>query len=96
MLCEHLIGLEQHLVQAGIREVYRGSPWSKNCREWAYFECLLDLSALRARLDLSPSVIEHIHRGTHDGAEAGFVCTCRWDAVMGAYPDDAAHIRILR
>lgn len=93
MICEHLTGLELELLRADIKELYRGQPWSKNCREWVYFDCCLDLAGLRARLDLAPSVIDHVHRGTHDGAEAGFVCTCSWDAVMGAHPDVAARPR---
>ena len=93
MLCEHLTGLEQELLRMGLKEVHRGQPWSKNCREWVYFDCRLDLVALRARLDLAPSVIDQIHRGTHDGSEAGLVCTCRWDAIMGAHPDSAANLR---
>jgi hypothetical protein len=93
MVCEHLTGLEQELLRMGIKEVHRGQPWSKNCREWVYFDCCLDLVALRARLDLAPSIIDHIHRGTHDGSEAGLVCTRCWDAIMGAHPDNAANLR---
>ena len=50
MVCEHLTGLEQELLRMGIREVHRGQPWSKNCREWVYFDCCFDLVALRAWL----------------------------------------------
>lgn len=92
MVCEHLQRLEQDLKQAGFKETYRGQPWSTNCREWIYFDCLLDLVALRARLRLPEIVIDHVHRGTHDGSEAGFVCTCRWDAIMGAHAEYVAEL----
>lgn len=95
MLCEHLLKLEQDLRDAGIKETHRGQPWSKNCREWVYFDCRLDLVSLRARLNLAQVVVDHVHRGTHDGSEAGFVCTCRCDAIMGAHPDDARNLPVV-
>ena len=42
MVCEHLYPLEQALLAAGIAETYRGQPWSRNCREWVYFDADLD------------------------------------------------------
>lgn len=88
-MCEHLRRLEEELQAGGITETYRGQAWSENCREWVYFACVLDLAALRARFDLAPCVIDHQHRGTHDGSEAGFVCAQCHDAIMGAHPDVA-------
>ncbi len=70
MVCEHLSALEAEMLQRGVKETYRGQTWSRNCREWVYFDCYLDLVALRARFTFAPCVIDHIHRGTHDGAEA--------------------------
>ena len=90
MLCEHLAELERALAASGIPETYRGRPWSSNCREWVYFACYLDLAALRQRLTLASCVEDHEHRGTHDGQEAGFVCTQCHDAVMGVHPSDRA------
>lgn len=91
MVCEHLAALEQELIARGVEETYRGQAWSQNCREWAYFACVLDLPALRARFQFSPWVSDHVHRGTHDGAEAGFVCGQCHDAIMGGHPDVATH-----
>ncbi len=86
MVCEHLRPLEQALIDAGIKETARGQVWSKNCREWVYFRCVLNRPALRERFDLPACVVDHEHRGTHDGQEAGFYCqTCK-DGVMGAHP----------
>lgn len=93
MVCEHLAKLEQELLRRGIKEIHRGQTWSKNCREWVYFECYLDLASLRARLAFEPCVMDHIHRGTHDGSEAGFVCSRCLDAIMGVHPDHAGNFR---
>jgi hypothetical protein len=88
MLCDHLHALEEEIIARGVKETYRGQAWSDNCREWVYFDCVLDLPALRARLSLAQCVADHRHRGTHDGNEAGLVCeTCK-DAIMGRHPDD--------
>jgi hypothetical protein len=85
MLCEHLRHLEQAIVATGIRETFRGRPWSMNCREWVYFDCYIDTDAVSRSFALSNCVNVHAHRGTHDGDERGFVCTHCQDAIMGAY-----------
>jgi hypothetical protein len=89
MVCEHLRPLEQALSVAGFRETCRGAPWSRNCREWVYYDCCLALPELRKRFSLASCVVDHVHRGTHDGSESGFVCNLHNDAVMGVHPDVA-------
>lgn len=89
MVCEHLRGLEMELSHSGIAETFRGQAWSDNCREWVYFDCFLDLSALRERLQFGNTVIDHSHLGTHDGQEHGFVCQQCNDAIMGIHPEMA-------
>jgi hypothetical protein len=86
MLCEHLRPLEVAMVAAGVEEVFRGQPWSRNCREWVYFRCVLDRRALRERFALPSTVVDHEHLGTHDGQEAGFACSLCHDAIMGNHP----------
>ena len=85
MTCEHLHALEESIIAAGIRETFRGQTWSDNCREWVYFDCWIDLDALRQRHVLPECVQNHIHRGTHDGQERGLVCVRCHDALMGSY-----------
>jgi hypothetical protein len=85
MLCEHLKPLEQAIHERGIRETFRGKPWSMNCREWVYFDCYLDLPAIRAQFSVPDCVQDHVHRGTHDGEERGLVCATCHDAIVGAY-----------
>jgi len=95
VVCEHLAVLERELAALGIRETYRGRPWTENCREWVYFACVLDRPALRARLALPECVTDHVHRGTHDGTEAGFVCSVCHDGVMGCHPEQAGGARVV-
>ena len=85
MVCEHLAELERALLEAGIAETFRGQAWTSNCREWVYFACYLDLAALRERFTFADCLQDHEHLGTHDGQEAGFVCTQCRDAVMGVH-----------
>jgi len=85
MTCEHLNALEKAILARGIRETFRGQAWSSNCREWVYFDCYLDLAAVRQATPLPHCVHDHVHRGTHDGEERGFVCTTCHDALMGRH-----------
>jgi hypothetical protein len=86
MVCEHLRALENALLEAGIEETSHGQAWSKNCREWVYFRCVLNRPSLRQRFELPSCVVDHEHLGTHDGREAGFVCKICHDAIMGSHP----------
>jgi hypothetical protein len=54
-----------------------------NCREWVYFDCFIDTESVRCTFDLADCVQEHVHRGTHDGQERGFVCSECYDGIMG-------------
>ena len=94
MTCEHLIALDRALADAGFKETFRGAAWSANCREWVYYDCVLERDALRRRFDLPACVQDHVHRGTHDGQEAGFVCTMDHDGVMGLHPDVAKDAKL--
>jgi hypothetical protein len=85
MVCKHLQLLEKEIIQAGIKETFRGQAWSKNCREWVYFDCYLDRESLIKRFSFPDCIVEHEHHGTHDGQEAGFICEKCADAVMGHY-----------
>jgi hypothetical protein len=85
MVCEHLRPLEEAIQSLGIYETFRGQAWSSNCREWVYFDCFIDTAAVRGAIPLADCVLDHIHRGTHDGQERGFVCSICHDGVMGTY-----------
>jgi hypothetical protein len=85
MVCEHLQQLEHEIIQAGINETFRGQAWTKNCREWVYFDCYLDRESIKKRFSFPDHIVEHEHKGTHDGQEAGFICKKCNDAIMGYY-----------
>ncbi len=91
MTCIHLQQLERALLDAGVKETSRGQPWSDNCREWVYFDCILDLAALRERFSLADCVRDHDHVGTHDGCERGFCCAECHDGLMGKHPTHGAN-----
>jgi len=88
-MCECLQSLDDALKNAGFKETFRGRAWGLNCREWAYFDVLLSMPEIRKRFDLPQHVRDHKHLGTHDGAEAGFVCELHDDAIMGVHPSMA-------
>jgi hypothetical protein len=89
MICDHLRPLEDELKKAGVKETYRGQAWSRNCREWVYFDCYLDTAAIQKRLAL-PAVIEsHVNDDPRSGQERGLVCNEHHDAIIGLYEPQA-------
>ena len=83
MVCSHLSALEEALKAAGVAETFRGQAWSDNCREWVYFDVVLDVASLRRRFEFGPSVCVHENADPRSGTERGFVCTSCHDAVVG-------------
>lgn len=94
MTCEHLRSLEEALIAARIKVTFRGAAWTMNCREWVYFDCILDRESLRQRMSFDSCIKDHEHRGTHDGCEAGFYCSKCQDGVMGIHPDDGSNRKV--
>jgi len=89
-LCEHLAPIDADLHEQGLAETFRGQAWSNNCREWVYFDAVLDLDAIRAHHPLAPCVQEHVNLDTHNGTERGLVCQVHHDGVMGLLPESMA------
>lgn len=83
MVCEHLSLLEKALIERGFTVTSRGQAWTRNCREWAYFDVVLDIAAVRARFALPDCVRMHENLNCKSGTERGFECTTCHDAVMG-------------
>ena len=92
MVCEHLRLLEEAIQSRNIRETFRGQAWSSNCREWVCFDCFIDAAMVRVSLNLADCILEHAHRGTHDGQERGFVCSICQDGIMGTYEAQSGSI----
>jgi hypothetical protein len=88
-MCEHLEPLDQELKQRRIKETFRGQPWSNNCREWAYYDCLLDLESLQRRFNFASCVQVSVNDDSKSGLESGFYCESCKDGIMGAHPSVA-------
>lgn len=87
MVCKHLNPLEDELLAAGVKEIFRGKAWSLNCREWVYFDCFLDRKSIRERIQFDDCVVDYDHLGSHDGQESGFQCARCKDAIIGIHKD---------
>ena len=87
LMCEHLQSLEDYLKSKKIRETFRGQAWSDNCRDWVYFDCVLEPESLRTRFHLPSFVIRHENTDEISGTELGLVCTQCKDAIMGLHPN---------
>ena len=82
-MCEHLLALDEALKAKGFKETFRGQAWSDNCREWVYYDTVLDLEDIRKHCDFPPFVKVHINDDPKSGTEAGFFCEICKDGVMG-------------
>lgn len=83
MVCHHLAKLEEELIKANVKETYRGQVWTKNCREWIYFDVVLNTESLSARLHLPSCVRVHENLDAKSGTERGFYCEICKDGIMG-------------
>jgi hypothetical protein len=84
-MCEHLEMLEQELKRRNIKETYRGQAWSKNCREWVYYDCYFDIEQLRKRFNFPYFIKYHSNDDVKSGLEEGFVCELCNDTIMGLH-----------
>jgi hypothetical protein len=39
-MCDHLLKLDLELKNSRIKETSRGEAWTKNTREWVYYDCV--------------------------------------------------------
>jgi hypothetical protein len=86
-MCIHLKPLEDYLQSEGIVETYRGQVWSKNCREWIYFDAILNPQKLKDKFHLDDTIKIHDYEDIKVGSELGLVCTVCNDAIMGPHPN---------
>lgn len=86
-MCEHLIQLEKELKSLGIKETFRGQPWSNNCREWVYFDCVFEMEKIRKRYNFPSFIESHVNNDGKSGLEAGFVCDQCKDGLIGVHPN---------
>ena len=89
-MCEHLQPLEDYLKGKKIPQTFRGQAWSDNCREWVYFDCVLETESLQSRFHLPSFVVRHENTDERSGTELGLVCTKCKDAIMGLHPNHSS------
>lgn len=87
IMCPHLQPLEAYLKSLNIPETFRGQPWSNNCREWVYFDCILQAPQLNKRFHLGDTVSVWDYENVKVGSELGLVCDECKDGIMGAHPN---------
>ncbi|MDW7759601.1 MAG: hypothetical protein SCM96_03060 [Acidobacteriota bacterium] len=92
MVCRHLAPLEKDLLEAGFRETFRGRAWTKNCREWVYFDVVFDIESVLARMLFDPCVEIHENLDPKSGTERGFFCSECLDGVMGLIAGDRIYL----
>lgn len=85
-MCEHLIKLDNELKERGINETFRGKAWSKNTREWVYYDCVLILDKIKTRHNFPDFIKVHVNEDNKSGMESGFCCELCQDGVMGLHP----------
>ena len=88
MVCEHLINLDQELSSSFANETSRGKAWTNNCREWVYYDVVLDISSLENRFNFSSCIEIQENNDPRSGLEKGFVCKTCNDAIMGLVSGD--------
>ena len=93
-MCTHLIDVEEYLKLAGVSETWRGQPWSENCREWIYYNCVMDAAGLKDKLQLEDFVMVHDFNDPKAGSELGLVCEECDDAVIGVHPESSMALMV--
>ena len=94
-MCLHLQKVEDYVNAKGLAEVFRGRSWGKNCREWIYFDCILDTEELKRKLELDPCVETHKYSDIKVADELGLFCTVCKDGIMGVNPGSTTANKIL-
>ena len=85
-MCDHLAQLDKELKERGIKETFRGQPWTANTREWVYYDCVLVLDKIRNRYIFPEFIESHVNNDDKSGMEAGFYCDRCKDGVIGIHP----------
>lgn len=89
-MCQHLKKAEEYIRASGVKEYWRGQPWTDNCREWIYFDALFDPADLKEKLQLDACVGVHDYFDPKAGSEFGLFCRVCKDGVMGLHPQSGA------
>lgn len=85
-MCIHLKPLEDYLIGLGIAETYRGQVWSENCREWVYYDAVLQPERLKKRFNFDDTITVFDYVDIKVGSELGLECSVCKDGIMGPHP----------
>lgn len=86
-MCAHLRAAEVAVHEAGLRETYRGQPWTDRCRTWVYFDGVVPITDLLDRGLYDPAVVTvHANLDQRSGTEMGLYCNEHHDGLMGLLP----------
>ena len=97
MICDHLRPLEERILSRGFVESERGSPWSRDCREWVTYNCDVRVIAKLEGVDIPACVKHYENSDIHFGSETGLVCHEHHDALISGVlsgPADPAYLGI--
>ena len=89
MECPHLKILKDKLDALEIPITYSGQPWGSNCREWIYYDCILNPNQVMTSLNLDDCIKIHINNDERSGLEQGLKCSICHDAIIGIHPDQS-------
>src|SRR4051812_11061384 len=85
-MCEHLQPLADYLKERSVPVTWRGQPWTQNCREWVYYDCVLEPQSLKTKLGLESFIQVHDYVDIKAGSELGLFCDECKDAIIGIHP----------
>jgi hypothetical protein len=84
-MCIHLIDLDNYIKDKGIKEIFRGKAWSKNCNEWVYYDCIIDIEKIKGEIIMDNCITIHEYNDIKIANELGFfvmiVKMALWDLV---------------
>ena len=85
-MCEHLIEIDNYIKAKGVKELFRGKAWSKNCNEWVYYDCIINIEKIKENIVINNCVEIHEYHDIKVSNELGFFCNKCKDGVIGFHP----------
>jgi hypothetical protein len=81
-----LEALDNYVRNKNVKELFRGNAWSKNCREWVYYDCVLNVKKLKEKFSFNNCVIIREYNDIKVANELGFFCNrskmALWDLIL--------------
>jgi hypothetical protein len=87
-MCRHLIKLDDYIKNNCVKELFRGKAWSKNCNEWVYYDCIINIDKIKQKMGFDDCVKIHEYNDFRIANELGFYCNICKDGIMGFSPNN--------